>query len=58
VRAASSWRLDFGARVVYERIACSPCLERTCRFRTYACFDPITPARVAGELEALGAFTA
>jgi heptosyltransferase-2 len=46
------------ARVVYERIECSPCLERTCRFGTYACFDPITPARVAGELETLGAFTA
>jgi len=46
------------ARVVYERIECSPCLERTCRFGTYACFDPIGPERVAGELEALGAFRA
>jgi heptosyltransferase-2 len=46
------------ARVVYERIECSPCLDRTCRFGTYACFDPTTPERVAAELDALGAFRA
>ena len=43
------------ARVLYEPIACSPCLARTCRFGHYACFDPITPERVTAALADLGA---
>jgi heptosyltransferase-2 len=34
------------ARVLYERIECSPCLARTCRFGHLNCFRPFTPERV------------
>jgi heptosyltransferase II len=34
------------ARVLYERIECSPCLDRTCRFGHMNCFRPITTDRV------------
>jgi len=36
------------ADVLYERIECSPCLARTCRFGHMNCFAPITPERVLG----------
>jgi heptosyltransferase-2 len=44
------------ADVVYHRLECSPCLERTCRFEHYSCLREITPAEVARKLAALGAF--
>jgi heptosyltransferase-2 len=43
-------------RVFYERIECSPCLARTCRFGHYECLRRIAPDSVAaalGDLEAL-----
>jgi heptosyltransferase-2 len=36
------------AQVLYERIECSPCLDRTCRFGHMNCFRPITTDRVLG----------
>jgi heptosyltransferase-2 len=42
-------------RVLYRRIACSPCLDRTCRFGHYDCFRQIGPGEVLADLEALGA---
>jgi heptosyltransferase-2 len=42
-------------RVLYRRIECSPCLERTCRFGHYGCFREIHPEEVVGALCALGA---
>jgi lipopolysaccharide heptosyltransferase II len=34
------------AQVLYERIECSPCLARTCRFGHMNCFRPMTAERV------------
>ena len=42
-------------RVFYERIECSPCLARTCRFGHYDCFRRIAPDAVATALGELGA---
>ena len=42
-------------RVFYERIECSPCLARTCRFGHYDCLRRISPDDVAAALRALGA---
>lgn len=44
------------AGVVYHRLECSPCLERTCRFGHYNCLREITPGEVAHRLATLGAF--
>jgi heptosyltransferase-2 len=44
------------AAVIYHRLECSPCLERTCRFGHYNCLREITPAEVARQLALLGAF--
>jgi heptosyltransferase-2 len=44
------------AAVIYRRLECSPCLQRTCRFGHYNCLREITPAEVARKLAALGAF--
>ena len=44
------------AGVIYHRLECSPCLERTCRFGHYNCLREITPVEVARQLVALGAF--
>jgi len=44
------------AGVIYHRLECSPCLERTCRFGHYNCLREITPDEVAHQLAALGAF--
>ena len=46
------------AGVIYHRLECSPCLERTCRFGHYNCLREITPAEVARQLVTLGAFRA
>jgi heptosyltransferase-2 len=43
------------AGVIYHRIECSPCLERTCRFGHYNCLREIAPAEVAQKLATLGA---
>jgi len=42
-------------RVFYERIECSPCLARTCRFGHYDCLRRIAPDAVATALGELGA---
>jgi heptosyltransferase-2 len=42
-------------RVLYERIACSPCLDRTCRFGHYECLKRISVEDVVGALASLGA---
>jgi heptosyltransferase-2 len=44
------------AGVIYNRLECSPCLERTCRFGHYNCLRGITPDEVAHRLATLGAF--
>jgi lipopolysaccharide heptosyltransferase II len=44
------------AGVIYHRLECSPCLERTCRFGHYNCLREITPGEVARQLAMLGAF--
>ena len=43
-------------RVLYDRIECSPCLARTCRFGHYDCLARIAPDTVAVALADLGAF--
>ncbi|MET0153625.1 MAG: lipopolysaccharide heptosyltransferase II [Candidatus Binatia bacterium] len=43
-------------RVLYEQIACSPCLDRTCRFGHYECLRRIGVANVVAALADLGAF--
>jgi heptosyltransferase II len=42
--------------VIYHRLECSPCLERTCRFGHYNCLGEIMPNEIAQELTRLGAF--
>jgi heptosyltransferase-2 len=42
-------------RVLYERIACSPCLDRTCRFGHYECLKRISVEQVVDALSSLGA---
>jgi heptosyltransferase-2 len=43
-------------RVLYEKVACSPCLERTCRFGHTDCLRRIEVANVVAALSDLGAF--
>ncbi len=45
-----------GARagVIYHKLECSPCLQRTCRFGHYNCLREITPLEVARQLAFLG----
>lgn len=45
------------ASVIYHRLECSPCLQRTCRFRHYNCLRQTTPEEVADALAAAGAFS-
>jgi len=40
---------------LYHPIACSPCLERTCRFGHYDCLKQVTPEAVEAALLELGA---
>jgi len=42
-------------RILYQRIACSPCLARTCRYGHYDCLRAITPTHVVEALADLGA---
>jgi heptosyltransferase-2 len=42
-------------RVLYEGVACSPCLARTCRYGSYDCLARIPPEAVLGALRDLGA---
>jgi len=42
--------------VIHQRLACSPCLARTCRYGHYDCLRGIDAAEVADELDRLGAF--
>lgn len=44
------------ARVLYDRIECSPCYDRRCRFGHTNCLVGIEPGRVAAALAELGAF--
>jgi heptosyltransferase-2 len=44
-------------KVLYDRIECSPCFERTCRFGHYDCLKRIEPERVVTALAQLGAFS-
>jgi heptosyltransferase-2 len=37
-------------RALYHRIACSPCLERTCKFGHYQCLTQVTPEEVESAL--------
>jgi len=41
--------------ILYDRIECSPCLDRTCRFGHYQCLKRISPDHVIGALARLGA---
>ena len=43
-------------KVLYHRIECSPCLQRTCRFGHYNCLKQIATEEVAQALHDLGAF--
>ena len=43
-------------RVLYHRIECSPCLQRTCRFGHYNCLNQIAAEEVVHALQDLGAF--
>ncbi len=45
-------------RVLYEQIACSPCLERTCRFGHYDCLRRVSVGQVVAMLAELGVFAA
>ena len=44
------------SRVLYERIECSPCFDRACRFGHYDCLKRISVERVVDSLAELGAF--
>jgi heptosyltransferase-2 len=44
-------------RVLYDRIACSPCLAPTCRFGHYDCLGRIAPETVLHALGDLGALS-
>jgi heptosyltransferase-2 len=43
------------ARVLYERVPCSPCLARTCRYGHYDCLKRVTVEQAAAALTDLGA---
>jgi heptosyltransferase II len=44
-------------RVVYEKIACSPCFDRTCRFGHYDCLNRIAVDEVLRSLRELRGFS-
>jgi len=44
------------SRVLYERIECSPCFDRACRFGHYDCLKRSSVERVVDSLAELGAF--
>jgi heptosyltransferase-2 len=43
-------------KVLYDRVECSPCLERTCRFGHYNCLKRIDPEQALEALDQLGTF--
>jgi heptosyltransferase-2 len=43
-------------RVLYHRLPCSPCLQRTCRFGHYDCLQRISAQEVDDALVQLGVF--
>ncbi len=43
-------------QALYRRIACSPCLERTCRYGHYECLQQVAPEEVEAALVELGGF--
>ncbi len=47
--------LGVKTKVLYHRIGCSPCLDRTCRFGHYECLKRIAVDEVIGALGELGA---
>lgn len=44
-------------RVLYRKISCSPCLDRTCRFGHYDCLKQISVEEVVAALTGLGALS-
>jgi len=54
-RADRTGPLGPKTKVLYHRIECSPCLERTCRFGHYQCLKEIAPEEVEAALVDLGA---
>jgi heptosyltransferase II len=42
--------------VIYRKIECSPCLQRTCRFGHYECLKQIHAEEVVEALQELKAF--
>lgn len=44
--------------IIYRRIACSPCLQRTCRYGHYRCLEQISPQEVMEALDHMGALHA
>lgn len=43
--------------VIYRRLECSPCLQRTCPFGHYRCLSQISPQEVAAVLADVGVFS-
>ena len=43
------------SKVLYHRIECSPCLQRTCPFGHYNCLKQITAEEVVQSLRDVGA---
>jgi heptosyltransferase-2 len=54
-RADRTGPLGDRTRVIYKKIECSPCLQRTCKFGHYDCLKQIQPEEVVAALETLGA---
>jgi heptosyltransferase-2 len=43
--------LSDAARIIYQKLECSPCFDRQCRFGHTRCLNEITPADVLRELQ-------
>jgi len=55
-RADRTGPLGPRTHVLYKKIECSPCLQRTCKFGHYDCLKQIQPEEVVDALTALKAF--
>ncbi len=55
-RADRTGPLGPKTRILYQSIACSPCLKRTCMYGHYDCLKNIKPVQVLEALEGLGVF--
>ena len=55
-RADRTGPLGPKTRILYKKLECSPCLERTCRFGHYDCLKQIEPSHVLAALNELGVF--